>query len=80
MKNADMPAMPLSGDAYHDFAGYVPGKTSFNPECQGLTKREYAAIKIMAALASQMGTGADPNYASRYAVKWANALMSELNK
>lgn len=39
--NKDMPAMPLSGDAYQDFAGYDgTRKTSYNPECQGLTKLE----------------------------------------
>ena len=42
MKNSDMPAMPLSGDAYTDFAHYDETKnTSYNPECQGLTKREH---------------------------------------
>lgn len=46
MKNADMPAMPLSGDAYTDFAAYNPDKndSSYNPECQGLTKRETLAM------------------------------------
>ena len=45
MKNADMPAMPLAGDAYHDFSNYDgTSKTSYNPECQGLTKREMFAM------------------------------------
>lgn len=45
MKNSDMPAMPLTGDAYHDFSGYDgTSKTSYNPECQGLTKREMFAM------------------------------------
>lgn len=45
MKNKDYPAMPLTGDAYQDFAGYKPdiNDSSYNPECQGLTKREYFA-------------------------------------
>ena len=43
--NADMPAMPLSGDAYQDFAGFDGTKnTSYNPQCQGLTKRETFAM------------------------------------
>ncbi len=45
MKNADMPAMPLSGDAYQDFSNYDgTSKTSYNPGCQGLTKREMFAM------------------------------------
>jgi hypothetical protein len=45
MKNSDMPAMPLSGDAYQDFSTYDgTSKTSYNPECQGLTKREMFAM------------------------------------
>lgn len=56
MRNSDMPAMPLSGDAYNDFAGYVPGKTSFNPECQGLTKREmFAMYAVQGLLAANSG-------------------------
>ena len=45
MKNADLPAMPLSGDAYQDFADYDGTiSKSYNPECQGLTKREMFAM------------------------------------
>ena len=44
MKNSSMPAMPLTGDAYQDFAGYDDLLYSgYNPECQGLTKREHFA-------------------------------------
>jgi hypothetical protein len=47
MNNADMPAMPLSGDAYQDFAGFDGSKnTSYNPECQGLTKREQFCLQM----------------------------------
>lgn len=43
--NGDMPAMPLSGDAYEDYAAYDGTKnTSYNPQCQGLTKRETFAM------------------------------------
>lgn len=56
MKNADMPAMPLSGDAYGDFAAYDgTSKTSYNPECQGLTKREEMAIRFAAAMIVNAG-------------------------
>lgn len=38
--NGNMPAMPLTGDAYIDYAAYDGTKnTSYNPQCQGLTKR-----------------------------------------
>ena len=85
MKNADMPAMPLSGDAYIDFAGYEEGKSSYNPECQGLTKREMFAMHAMQGILS--------NSASNYigytdwekllaenSVKAADALIAELDE
>ena len=55
MNNGDMPAMALSGDAYQDFAGYDgTNKTSYNPDCQGLTKREhFAAMAMQGMLASK---------------------------
>lgn len=57
MNNANTPAMPLSGDAYQDFAAYDgTNKTGYNPECQGLTKRETVAMHILA------GICANPNY------------------
>lgn len=92
MKNSDMPAMPLSGDAYNDFAGYVPGKTSFNPECQGLTKREMFAMHAMQGLLSNATLGqlmqqmAVDNRVSvqdavvSSSVKMADALLAELEK
>jgi len=53
MKNSDMPAMPLTGEAYQDFAGYDgTRRTSYNPECQGLTKREYFAALALNGLMS----------------------------
>ena len=45
MNNGNEPAMPLTGNAYEDFAGYDGTKnTSYNPQCQGLTKRETFAM------------------------------------
>jgi hypothetical protein len=48
MNNADMPAMPLTGDAYQDFAAYdeSSNSSSYNPECQGLTKREQFCLQM----------------------------------
>ena len=43
MKNKDLPAMPLTGDAYTDLAGHLNKGQGFEPECLGLTKREYFA-------------------------------------
>lgn len=50
----------------------------------GMTKREYAAIQIMAGFAADPATS-DPDRGTiadlaEYAVKWADALFSELNK
>lgn len=52
MKQADMPAMALSGDAYTDFAAYNPNRndSSYNPECLGLTKRQHAELEILKSL------------------------------
>ena len=56
MDNGNKPAMPLSGDAYQDFAAYDgTKKTSYNPECQGLTKREDFVKAAMQALLVNAG-------------------------
>lgn len=88
MKNADFPAMPLSGDAYQDFAGYDGTKnTGYNPECQGLTKREMFAMHAMQAMLSSRhvsdfnGSDADFNNGlCSKAVGYADALLEELSK
>ncbi|MGB3727346.1 MAG: hypothetical protein WA981_16460 [Glaciecola sp.] len=86
MKNSDLPAMPLSGDAYQDFAHYdgTP-KTSYNPECQGLTKREMFAMHAMQGLlANSYGDSWSPEQRvlsiSRQSVEHADALLKELEK
>lgn len=88
MKNSDLPAMPLSGDAYQDFAHYdgTP-KTSYNPECQGLTKREMFAMHAMQAMLSSRhvndfnASDADfNNDLCAKAVSYADALLKELEK
>ncbi|CAM0025303.1 hypothetical protein VPHK122_0016 [Vibrio phage K122] len=89
MKNADMPAMPLTNDmgAPH-FTGDV-ALTSSN--CSGLTKREMFSIQIMASLSSTSlddatrllkATGFDDlgeMYAGM-AVEYADSLLKELEK
>lgn len=94
MKNADLPAMPLSGDAYQDFAAYDGTKnTSYNPECQGLTKREMFAMHAMQGLLSNSGgvvqsnsmsgTGfcnSDENSLAQWSIACADALLKELAK
>ncbi len=51
--NANAPASPLTGDAYLDYYMYDGTKnTSYNPECQGLTKREAFAMAAMQGLLS----------------------------
>lgn len=79
MNNKDMPAMPLTGDAYQDFAAYdETNKTSYNPECQGLTKREQAAIQIIAGL--DIDTFGSKEQMAQDAVELADALFAELDK
>ena len=51
MKNSDMPAMPLSGDAYGDINGTAMTKGSIEPG-MGLTKREAFAMAAMQGLLS----------------------------
>ena len=94
MKNADMPAMPLTGDAYHDFSSYGgTSKTSYNPECQGLTKREMFAMNAMQGILSNSGgviqgnnhTGTGwCNSSAKDLAEWslecADALLKELEK
>lgn len=88
MNNSDMPAMPLSGDAYQDFAGYDETRnTSYNPECQGLTKREHFAGLAMQGLIASLAlftTASTTEYWKKNtieaAVEFADALLKELDK
>ena len=86
MNNGDLPAMPLSGDAYQDFAAYDDTKnTSYNPECQGLTKREQFAMAAMQGILSngQMIDQSDNSslvWVAKHARKMADALLAELEK
>jgi hypothetical protein len=76
--NPNDPAIALTGDAYQDYAHYDgTTKTSYNPECQGLTKLEYFSLKIMSKTHS---INERPDIAARKAVKAAKLLIEELNK
>ena len=88
MKNADLPAMPLSGDAYQDFASYDETKnTSYNPDCQGLTKREIFAMHAISTVLSKYDPWENGNFDSsdwqetaENCVGIADALLAELEK
>ena len=80
IKNGDMPAMPLSGDAYTDFADHCYKGGSYNPECQGLTKREMMAMHMMAANRSRNTDYHTWELMAQDAVEAADALLSELER
>lgn len=56
MNNGDCPAMPLTGDAYKNFAAHddTRNDTSYDPECQGLTKFEHFVGLAMAAITTSL--------------------------
>ncbi|AUR88512.1 hypothetical protein NVP1115B_37 [Vibrio phage 1.115.B._10N.222.49.B11] len=70
MKNKDMPAMPIE----------LSGFGQFKPEAHiGLTKREMIAMHALQGLASYGGY-CSMEYAAEDAVKYADALLKELEK
>ena len=76
--NGNMPASPLSGDAYQDFAGYDgTTKTSYNPECQGLTKREHFAAMAMQGILSNP---AAISQLTEYVVKAKGATNEDIDQ
>jgi len=82
MKNADMPANPLSGNAYDDFESAVNRNGGYNPECQGLTKREaFAMAAMQGCLSGGLGSYDERvKLRCRVAVEYADALLAELEK
>lgn len=88
MNNGDMPASPLTGDAYIDFESALNKSGSYNPECQGLTKREAFAMVAMQGLLSSTNyptsiNGVDVceyDLCAQASVKQADALLKELSK
>ena len=77
MKNADMPAMPISRDLILPAQGEtLPGGLPY-----GLTKREYAAIELMQGiLAADTRTSLAMDRAIPMAVRIADELFKELEK
>ncbi|AUR96630.1 hypothetical protein NVP1228O_36 [Vibrio phage 1.228.O._10N.261.49.C1] len=70
MKNKDMPAMPIE----------LSGFGQFKPEAHiGLTKREMIAMHALQGLVSYGGYSS-MKYAAEDAVKYADALLKELEK
>ncbi len=75
MKNSDMPAMPTQYMDLNSDGGEL------YCDQQGLTKREQAAIKLMAAYRTQHETlGVKPEEVAKWAVEDADALFKELEK
>ena len=91
MSNGNEPAMPLTGNAYEDFAGYDGTKnTSYNPQCQGLTKLEHFAAKaippmemIIEAMTEHSSPFTLDDYiicAASYRIKEAKEVLRQLEK
>jgi|TARA_R110000803_G_scaffold34063_1_gene74525 hypothetical protein len=84
MNNGNNPANPLTGDAYIDFSVYDEtkgGESSYNPECQGLTKREAFAMAAMQGLiASDIENIYTTTDIAEISVTQADALLKELAK
>ena len=83
MKNGDMPAMPNGAVGLNDGCAYdaldvVP------EEAWGLTKREYFACHLMAAVQGKLIGAANDHdgikHLAETAVKQADALLAELEK
>lgn len=82
MNNSDM---PLTGNAYENFAGYDGTKnTSYDPECQGLTKLEHFAGLAMQGLLATNGRDGDfyksMDDVAKPAIQAAKALLAELEQ
>lgn len=69
-KNGDMPAMPILIEGFGQFETVA---------YTGLTKREQFAMAAMQGFASNGGYAA-PWDAAHDAVRWADALLAELDK
>lgn len=70
--------MEEEADNKHEPINFVPWDRSCN-DYIGLTKREYAAIHIMAGFATDPNC-VDPASNALAAVRWADALFAELDK
>ena len=83
MKNADLPAMPLSLAMNND-EGYTTQDFYDDSKFNGLTKREMFAMHAMASWVNHHGSaggyGFNEKEAARSAVECADALLEELSK
>tara|TARA_R110000803_G_scaffold95395_5_gene163390 strand:- start:3281 stop:3562 length:282 start_codon:yes stop_codon:yes gene_type:complete len=93
MDNGNNPAHPLTGEAYTNFASYDESNqlTSYDPQCQGLTKREAFAMAAMQGMITSRYAGEymneindksfdKPSGLANNAVRYADALLKELEK
>ena len=88
MNNADLPASPLTGNAYDNFSAYdETSNTSYDPDCQGLTKREMFAMHAMNTILGNYNPYDDGSFDSsnwqetaKNCVGLADALLAELEK
>jgi len=80
LKNSDFPAHPLTGDAYSDFEQAVNRNGGYNPECQGLTKREAFAMAAMQGLIANHTLRGGVGECAKSAIGYADALLAELDK
>jgi len=82
MQNGDCPASPLSGNAYDDFAVHCDHpNSSYNPKCQGLTKREHFAGLIVQALVSNPKLEAvNDSFIASTAVEMADELLRAIGR
>lgn len=74
MKNADMPAMPVTDECGMPFNSIPEGSCT-----TGLTKREMMAMHMMAARISIPGAP-DDEFDAKRAVAATDALLAELEK
>ncbi|MGL4752525.1 MAG: hypothetical protein ACRCXB_08935 [Aeromonadaceae bacterium] len=79
IKNGDLPAMPLTGDAYTDLSGHIHKSYSYNPECLGMTKREEMAKDFLAAILASGTTRFTHDERISLAIKSADDLLNALD-
>lgn len=75
MKNADMPAMPVTDECGMPFNSIPEGLCT-----TGLTKREMMAMHILSGLLSDYEFDVTRQMAAEVAVEQADALLAELER
>jgi hypothetical protein len=79
IKNADLPAMPLTGDPYIDIQGHGSRGGRYE-DGMGLTKREHLAGLAMQGLCAHSSDYHRPEHLAQDAVMHADALLAELER